>query len=164
MSKTCFTIAEQKQNVINFIKKHYDILCLDEGRKAITSEYFDKIEKSNTNEFMRLATDIQFKFGSNFCVFKDNRDNRHHTLAIWLPATFCKVASDKAIKKFCGDHSLNEVIEDHYCSWYNMTPKRWEAFEALFDCYDKQKSSEKIVKLSEMKLSDSARLKDDIVF
>ena len=57
-----------------------------------------------------------------------------------------------------------------------MTPKRWETFEAVFDFYDKPKASskktvkktakkaKKIVKPEEMKLGDSALLKDNIAF
>jgi hypothetical protein len=54
-----------------------------------------------------------------------------------------------------------------------MTPKRWETFEAIFDFYNKPKTSskktakktaKKVVKPAEMKLGDSALLKDDIVF
>ena len=45
-----------------------------------------------------------------------------------------------------------------------MTPKRWETFEAVFDFYDKPKASKKTAKQSEVKLSDSALLKDDIAF
>lgn len=173
MSKTFFTFAEQKQNVINFIKKHKNILCLDEGRKAITSEFISKIEKANTlSKFIGLVSDIQLKFGSNYYLFNDNYDEVHHMLEIWLPASLIKSTSDKAIKEFCGDHSFEDVIEEGYCSWFNMTPKRWETFEAVFDFYDKPKTSskktvkkaKKIVKPEEVKISDSALLKDDIVF
>ena len=57
-----------------------------------------------------------------------------------------------------------------------MTPKRWETFKAIFDFYDQQKTSskkttkkiakaaKKVVKPAEIKLGDSALLKDDIAF
>lgn len=172
MSKTFLNISEQKQNVINFIKKHKDILGLDEGSKDITADFISKLEKANTSEFFSLATDVQLKFGSNFYIFKDNLDDQHHMLEIWLPASLCKSASDKAIKEFCGSFTFEEAIEDGYCTWCNMTPKRWETFEAIFDFYDKPKTSStkktkkvtKVVKPEEVKLSESALLKDDIVF
>ena len=172
MSKTFLNISEQKQNVINFIKKHKSILGLDEGRKEITTEYINKLEKANTREFFNLATDVQLKFGSNFYVFKDNYDDQHHMIEIWLPADLSKSSSDKAIKDFCTGKSFEDAIEDGYCSWFNMTPKRWETFEAVFDFYDKPKASstkktkqaKKVVKPTEEKLSDSAVLKDNIVF
>lgn len=164
MSKTCFTIAEQKMNVINFIKKHKDILGLDDGRKAITTEYLDKLKNANNADFFYLAQKVQSKFRRNFYIFSVNYDKKLRMIEIWLPATFSKSASDKAIKKFCGDHSLAEVIEGRYCRWYNMTPQRWKTFEAIFDFYDKPKASKKIVKQKEVKLSDSAIVKDDIVF
>jgi hypothetical protein len=172
MSKTFLNISEQKQNVINFIKKHKAILGLDEGTKEITSEFLNKLEKASTSEFFSLATDVQLKFGSNFYVFKDNYDDQHHMIEIWLPATLAKSSSDKAIKDFCGSFSFEDAIEDGHCSWFNMTPKRWETFEAVFDFYDKPKTSskknskatKKVVKPAEEKLSDFAVLKDDIAF
>ena len=164
MSKTFFNISEQKMNVINFIKKHKDILGLDDGRKAITTEYLDKLKNANNADFFRLAQKVQLKFRRNFYIFSVNYDKKLRMIEIWLPATFSKSASDKAIKKFCGDHSLAEVIEGRYCRWYNMTPQRWKTFEAIFDFYDKPKSSKKTAKQSEVKLSDSAIIKDDIAF
>ncbi len=176
MSKTYFTISEQKTNVINFIKKHKDILCIDYGCKAITAEFIGELVKSNNEEFFRLAQKVQLKFGRSFYIFADNCDEKHRMITIWLPTVLSKFASDNAIEKFCGSKGFKVVIEKGYCSWYNMTPKRWETFEAIFDFYDKPKTSskktvkktaktaKKIVKPEEVKLSDSARLKDDIVF
>ena len=146
MSKTSFNISEQKQNVINFIKKHYDILCVDYDSKAITIEYLDKLKNANNNEFFRLANNARLKFGCNFYIFSDNCDETHHMLAIWLPEVLSKFASDKAIKEFCCSKSFEDAIEDCYCNWYNMTPKRWETFEAVFDFYDKPKASKKTAK------------------
>ena len=164
MSKTCFTIAEQKTNVINFIKKHKNILCLDYGSKAITAKFISELKNANNNEFFLLVQKVQLKFGRNFYIFTDNCDEKHRMLAIWLPYVLSKAASDKAIKKFCGsNNSFKDVIETR-CSWYNMTPKRWETFEAVFDFYDKLKASKKTAKQSEVKLSDSAILKDEVVF
>ena len=142
MSKTCFNISEQKTHVINFIKKHKNILSLDDGHTAITAEFIGKLAKSNTKEFFHLATDIQLKFGQNFYIFIDNYDEKHHMIQLWLPTSFSKFASDEAIKDYCRSKSFEEVIETH-CNWYNMTPKRWETFEAIFDFYDKPKSFSK---------------------
>ena len=142
MSKTCFNIAEQKTNVINFIKKHKNILSLDDGHTAITAKFIGKLAKSNNKEFFRLATDIQLKFGQNFYVFTNNCNEKHHMIEIWLPEVFSKFASDEAIKEFCSCNSFNDVIETR-CAWFNMTPKRWETFEAIFDFYDKPKTSSK---------------------
>lgn len=172
MSKTFLNISEQKKNVINFIKKHKDILGLDEGAKAITADFISKLEKANTSEFFSLATDVQLKFGSNFYVFKDNYDDQHHMIEIWLPVIFSKSSSDKAIKEFCDKQSFENAIEDGNCAWFNMTPKRWDAFEAVFNFYDKPKTSStkktkkvtKVVKPAEEKLTDYAVLKDDIAF
>lgn len=172
MSKTFLNISEQKQNVINFIKKHKDILGLDNGSKSITADFISKLEKASTSEFFGLATDVQLKFGSNFYVFKDNYDEQHHMIELWLPASLAKSSSDKAIKDFCTGNSFEDAIEDCHCSWFNMTPKRWETFEAVFDFYDKSKASskktaktaKKVVKPVEEKLSDFAVLKDDIAF
>ncbi len=141
MSKTYFTIAEQKTNVINFIKKHKDILCIDYGRTAITDEFIGKLVKSNNNEFFRLAQKVQLKFGRSFFIFADNCDEKHRMITIWLPTVLSKFASDNAIEKFCGSKGFKVVIEKGYCSWYNMTPKRWETFEAVFDFYNKPKAS-----------------------
>ena len=172
MSKTFFNISEQKTNVINFIKKHKDILGLDDGHTAITDEFIGKLVKSNNKEFFRLASEVKLKLRCNFYIFTDNCDNQHRMIKLWFPAVFCKVASDKAIKEFCGSKSFEDAIET-CCTWYNMTPKRWETFEAIFDFYDKPKTSskkttkkttKKVVKPAEMKLSDSAILKDDIAF
>lgn len=171
MSKTFLNISEQKQNVLNFIKKHKDILGLDDGSKAITEEFINKIKNGTTEDFFRLATDVQLKIGDNFYLFKDNYDDQHHMIEIWLPASLSKVANDKAIKDFCGRHSFEYAIEDGHCSWFNMTPKRWETFEAVFDFYDKPKTSskktkkaKKTVKPTEVKLSEFALLKNDIAF
>ena len=169
MSKTYFTIAEQKTNVINFIKKHKDILYVDDGSKAaITAKFIGELVKTNNNEFFRLVHTVRLKFGQNFYIFADNSDEKHRMIIIWLPIDLNKIASDKAIKEFCDSLSFEDAIEDYHCLWYNMTPKRWETFEAVFDFYDKQKThakkAKKIVKPKEVKLSDSARLKDDIVF
>ena len=172
MSKTCFNISEQKTNVINFIKKHKDILCLDDGHTAITAKFIGELVKSNNNEFFRLASEVKLKLRCNFYIFIDNFDNQHHMIKLWLPIVFGKFASDKAIKQFCSCNSFDDVIETR-CSWLNMTPKRWETFEAIFDFYYKPKTSSKktakkttktVVKPEEVKLSDSALLKKDIVF
>ena len=155
MSKTCFTIAEQKTNVINFIKKHKNILCLDYGSKAITAKFIGELVKTNNNEFFRLVQKVQLKFGRNFYLFSVNCDEKHRMITLWLHEVLSKFASDKAIEEFCCSNCFRDVIEGRYCSWFNMTPKRWETFEALFDCYDKQ-NVKKIVNPTEVKLSDSA--------
>ena len=179
MSKTFFNIAEQKTNVINFIKKHKNILETDHDMN-ITDEFIGKLVKSNNKEFFRLASEVKLKLKCNFYIFTDNFDAQHHTIQLWLPTIFSHVASDKAntantankaIKQFCRSNSFIDVIATR-CGWFNMTPKRWETFEAIFDFYDKQKSSskkttktaKKVVKPAEMKLGDSALLKDDIAF
>ena len=170
MSKTFFNIAEQKTNVINFIKKHKDILVTDHDMN-ITDKFIGKLVKSNNNEFFRLASEVRLKLSCNFYIFTDNYDEKHHMIQLWFPAVFCKVASDKAINEFCRSNSFDDVIATR-CSWFNMTPKRWETFEAIFDFYDKPKTSskktkkttKKVVKPAEMKLGDSALLKDDIAF
>ena len=168
MSKTCFTISEQKTNVINFIKKHKDILCLDDDCKAITAEFISELVKSNNNEFFRLASEVRLKFGWNFYIFCDNCDEKHHMIEIWLPAVFSKVASDKAIKQFCSCNSFDDVIETR-CVWRNMTPKRWETFEAIFDFYYKPKTSskktaKKVVKPAALTLNSFELFMNDIVF
>ena len=180
MSKTFFNISEQKTNVINFIKKHKNILSLDDGHTAITAEFISKLAKSNNKEFFHLATDIQLKFGQNFYIFTDNCNSQHHTIQLWLPTIFSHVASDEAIKEFCGSKSFEDAIETD-CSWYNMTPKRWETFEAVFDFYNKPKpSSKKTTKKTTKKtakkttntadkakaltLNDFKRFLNDIVF
>ena len=142
MSKTFFNISEQKTHVINFIKKHKDILGLDDGHTAITAEFIGELVKTNNNEFFRLAREVRLKFGQNFYIFTDNYDEKHHMIQLWLPTSFSKFASDEAIKEYCRSKSLADVIETH-CNWYNMTPKRWETFEAIFDFYDKPKSFSK---------------------
>ena len=163
MSKTCFTNAEQKTNVINFIKKHKDILCTDYGSNAITAKFIGELVKTNNNEFFRLVQKVQLKFGRNFYIFSVNCDEKHRMITLWLPEVLSKAASDKTIEKFCGSKVFRVVIETD-CNWYNMTPKRWETFEAVFDFYDKPKASKKTAKQSEVKLSDSAILKDEVVF
>jgi len=142
MSKTFFNISEQKTNIINFIKKHKNILSLYDCYTAITAEFIGKLAKSNNEEFFHLVRKIRLKFGQNFYVFSDNCDEKHHMIQLWLPIVFSKFASDKAIKEYCRSKSLADVIETH-CNWYNMTPKRWETFEAIFDFYDKPKSFSK---------------------
>ena len=176
MSKTFFNIAEQKTNVINFIKKHKDILATDHDMN-ITDEFIGELVKSNNNEFFYLASEVKLKFGQNFYIFTDNCDEKHHMIRIWLPTIFSHVASDKAntankaIKEYCRSKSFDDVIATS-CCWFNMTPKRWETFEAIFDFYDKPKTSskkiakaaKKVVKPEEVKLGDSVLLKDDIAF
>ena len=142
MSKTCFNISEQKTNVINFIKKHKDILFLDDGRKEITDEFIGELVKSNNTEFFRLASEVKLNFGCCFYIFADNCDEKHHMIEIWLPTVFGKFASDNAITEYCSYNSFEDVIKTR-CTWLNMTPKRWETFEAVFDFYDKKKSSSK---------------------
>ena len=178
MSKTFFNIVEQKTNVINFIKKHKDILCLDDGRKEITAEFIGKIVKTNNKEFFRLASKVRLKFGQNFYVFSDNCDEKHHMIQLWLPAVLSKSSSDKAINQYCCINSFEDAIEDFRCGWFNMTPKRWETFEAIFDFYDKPKTSSKkttkkttkktssktSTKVVGMTLNDFKRFLNDIVF
>ena len=185
MSKTFFNISEQKTNVINFIKKHKDILCLDDGCKAITDEFIGKLAKSNNKEFFRLANEVKvkLKFGCNFYIFTDNFDSQHRMIQLWLPTIFSHVASDKAntankaIKQFCSSNSFDDVIATR-CSWFNMTPKRWETFEAIFDFYDKPKTSSKkttkktakktsyktSAKAKSLSLNDFKLFMNDIVF
>ena len=176
MSKTCFTIAEQKTNVINFIKKHKNILSVTENDMTITDEFIGELVKTNNEEFFRLVQKVRLKVGQNFYVFADNCNEKHHTILLWLPTVFSKFASDKAIRQFCVSNSFENAIEVSHHQWLTMTPKRWETFEAIFDFYDKPKTSskkttktakkteKKVVKLAELKLSDSAILKKDIVF
>ena len=143
MSKTFFTISEQKTNVISFIKKHSNILGVTEKVKDITDEYLDELKNANNEEFLRLVHKVKLKFGQNFFIFADNYDGKHHMIVIWLPNVLnevvankaIKITTDKAIKDFCGYNSFADVIETH-SSWYNMTPKHWEMFEAVFDFYD----------------------------
>ena len=142
MSKTCFNISEQKTKVINFIKKHKDILCLDDDCKAITAEFIGEFVKTNNEEFFSLVHKVRLKFGQNFYIFFDNCDEKHHMILLWLPIVFGKFASDNAITEYCSYNSFEDVIETR-CTWLNMTPKRWETFEAVFDFYDKKKSSSK---------------------
>ena len=177
MSKTFFNIAEQKTNIINFIKKHKNILETEHDMN-ITDEFIGKLVKSNNKEFFRLASEVKLKLSCNFYIFCDNFDGQHRMIQLWLPTIFSHVASDKAntankaIKQFCRSNHFEDVIATR-CSWFNMTPKRWETFEAIFDFYNKPKTSskktakktaKKVVKPAEMKLGDSALLKDDIVF
>ena len=179
MSKTFFNIAEQKTNIINFIKKHKNILETEHDMN-ITDEFIGKLVKSNNHEFFRLASEVKLKLSCNFYIFCDNFDSQHHTIQLWLPTIFSHVASDKAntaIKEYCRSKSFADVIETH-CNWYNMTPKRWETFEAIFDFYDKPKSSSKKTtkkttkktssktntKVVGMTLNDFKRFLNDIVF
>ena len=177
MSKTYFNISEQKTNVINFIKKHKNILSLDDGSNAITTEYLDKLKNANTNEFLSLLN-VRLKFGSKYFIFSDNYDEKHRMIEIWLPKVLSKVESDTAIEIACSSKSLEDVIEDCYCNWYNMTPKRWKTFEAIFDFYYKPKTSSKkttkktakkttkktSTKVVCMTLNDFKRFMNDIVF
>ena len=134
MIKTFFNISEQKQNVINFIKKHKNILSLDDGSNAITTEYLDKLKNANTNEFLSLLN-VRLKFGSKYFIFSDNYDEKHRMIEIWLPKVLSKVESDTAIEIACSSKSFEDVIETN-CAWLNMTPKRWKMFEELFDFYE----------------------------
>jgi len=102
-------------------------------------------------------------------------------IQLWLPAVLSKSSSDKTIKEYCRSKSFADVIETH-CNWYNMTPKRWETFEAIFDFYDKPKTSSKktskktakkttkktssktSTKVVGMTLNDFKRFLNDIVF
>ena len=150
MSKTFFNIAEQKTNVINFIKKHKNILETDHDMN-ITDEFIGKLVKSNNGEFFRFASEVKLKLRCNFYIFIDNFDAQHHMIKLWLPTIFSHVASDKAntankaIKQFCSSNHFEDVIATR-CSWFNMTPKRWETFEAIFDFYDKPKTASKKAK------------------
>ena len=183
MSKTFFNIAEQKTHVINFIKKHKNILSLslDDGHTAITAEFIGALAKTNNKEFFSLVHKVRLKFGQKFYVFSDNCDEKHHMIQLWLPIVLSKFASDKAIKEYCRSKSFADVIETH-CNWYNMTPKRWKTFEAIFDFYDKPKTSSKktakkttkkttkktssktSTKVVGMTLNDFKRFLNDIVF
>lgn len=169
MSKTFFNLSEQKQHIINFVKKHKDILCMYDGDEAITDEFISKFEKANNSEFFLFAMKIQLNFGDNYYLFEDNCKNHNHTIQLWLPKYLSKNSSDKAIKEFCGSSSFKNAIESFNCDWYNMTPKRWEAFEAIFDFYDKPKTSakkttKKVAKPTEVKLGDSNIVKNGIAF
>jgi hypothetical protein len=181
MSKTFFNIAEQKTNVINFIKKHKDILGLYDCSTAITDEFIGELAKTNNKEFFHLVRKIRLKVGQNcyFYIFTDNYDKKHHMIQLWLPS-FNKFASDTAIKEYCRSKSFADVIKTH-CNWYNMTPKRWETFEAIFDFYNKPKTSSKKTtkkttkktakkttntadKAKALTLNDFKRFLNDIVF
>lgn len=169
MSKTFFNLSEQKQHIINFVKKHKDILCMYDGDEAITDKFISKFEKANNREFFKFATSIQLNFGDNYYLFDDNCKNHNHMMQIWLPKYLSKNSSDETIKEFCGSSSFKNALECFNCDWYNMTPKRWEAFEAIFDFYDKPKTSakkttKKVVKPTEVKLDDSNLVKNGIAF
>ena len=173
MSKTFFNLSEQKQHIINFVKKHKDILCICDGDEEITEEITDEFisnfEKTNNREFVLFAMSIQLNFGDKYYLFDDNCKNHNHMMLIWLPKYLSKNSSDETIKEFCGSSSFTNAIESFNCDWYNMTPKRWEAFEAIFDFYDKPKTSakkttKKVVKPAEVKLGDSTIVKNGIAF
>lgn len=169
MSKTFLNLSEQKQLIINFVKKHKDILCLNYGDEAITDEFISNFEKANNRELFDFATSIQLNFGDKYYLFDDNCKNHNHMMQIWLPKYLSKNSSDETIKEFCGSSSFTNAIESFNCDWYNMTPKRWEAFEAIFDFYDKPKTSakkttKKVVKPAEVKLGDSTIVKNGIAF
>lgn len=169
MSKTFFNLSEQKQHIINFVKKHKDILCLRDGDEAITDEFISNFEKANNRELFDFATSIQFKFGNNYYLFDDNCEDHNHMIQLWFPNCLSKSSSDKTIKEFCSSLSFKNVVECFNCNWYNITPKRWEAFEAMFDFYDKPKTSakkttKKVVKPTEVKLGDSNIVKNGIAF
>lgn len=169
MSKTFFNLSEQKQHIINFVKKHKDILCICDGDEEITDEFISNFEKTNNSEFFVFATSIQLNFGDKYYLFDDNCKNHNHMMLIWLPKQLRKNSSDEAIKEFCGSLSFTNAIESFNCDWYNMTPKRWEAFEAIFDFYDKPKTSakkttKKVAKPTEVKLGDSNIVKNGIAF
>ena len=185
MSKTFFNISEQKTNVINFIKKRKDILVTEHDMN-ITDKFIGELAKSNNEEFFRLASEVRLKLGCNFYnfyIFTDNFDSQHRMIQLWLPTIFSHVASDKAntankaIKQFCSSNSFDDVIATR-CSWFNMTPKRWETFEAIFDFYDKPKTSSKkttkktakktsyktSAKAKSLSLNDFKLFMNDIVF
>ena len=169
MSKTFLNLSEQKKLIIDFVKKHKDILCMCDGDEAITDEFISKFEKANNREFFKFATDIQLNFGDNYYLFDDNRKNHNHMMLIWLPKYLSKNSSDETIKEFCGNFSFKNALECFNCDWFNMTPKRWEAFEAIFDFYDKPKTSakkntKKVVKPAEVKLDDFNLVKNGIAF
>lgn len=169
MSKTFLNLSEQKKLIINFVKKHKDILCMCDGDEAITDEFISKFEKANNREFFSFATSIQLNFGYNYYLFDDNCDDHNHMIQLWFPNCLSKSSSDNTIKEFCSSLSFKNVIEDFHCNFYNMTPKRWEAFEAIFDFYDKpktyaKKTTKKVVKLAEVKLGDSNIVKNGIAF
>ena len=164
MSKTFFNLSEQKQHIINFVKKHKDILCICDGDEAITDEFISNFEKTNNSEFFVFATSIQLNFGDKYYLFDDNCKNHNHMMLIWLPKHLSKNSSDEAIKEFCGSSSFKNAIESFNCDWYNMTPKRWEAFEAIFDFYDKPKTSAKKTTKKVVKLDDSNLVKNGIAF
>lgn len=170
MSKTFLNLSEQKQLIINFVKKHKDILCMYDGDEAITDEFISKLEKANNREFFKFAMNIQLNFGDNYYLFNDNCKNHNHMMLLWLPTCLSKNSSDKTIKEFCGScSSFKNALECFNCNWFNITPKRWEAFEAIFDFYDKQKNAskkttKKVVKPAEVKLGDSNIVKNGIAF
>ena len=169
MSKTFFNLSEQKQHIINFVKKHKDILCICDGDEEITDKFISNFEKTNNSEFFVFATSIQLNFGDKYYLFEENCKDHNHMIQLWLPKYLRKNSSDKTIKEFCGNLSFKSAIENLNCDWYNMTPKRWEAFEAIFDFYDKPKTSakkttKKVVKPAEVKLGDSTIVKNGIAF
>lgn len=169
MSKTFFNFSEQKQHIINFVKKHKDILCMYNGDEEITDEFISNFEKTNNREFVLFATSIQLNFGDKYYLFDDNCKNHNHMMLIWLPKYLSKNSSDETIKEFCGSSSFTNAIESFNCDWFNITPKRWEAFEAIFDFYDKPKTSakkttKKVAKPTEVKLGDSNLVKNGIAF
>ena len=164
MSKTFFNLSEQKQHIINFVKKHKDILCMCDGDEAITDEFISNFEKTNNREFVLFATSIQLNFGDKYYLFDDNCKNHNHMMLIWLPKYLSKNSSDEAIKEFCGNLSFKNALESFNCDWFNITPKRWEAFEAIFDFYDKPKTSAKKTTKNVVKLDDSNLVKNGIAF
>lgn len=164
MSKTFFNLSEQKQHIINFVKKHKDILCICDGDEEITDEFISNLEKANNREFVLFAMSIQLNFGDKYYLFDDNCKNHNHMMLIWLPKHLSKNSSDEAIKEFCGSSSFTNAIGCFNCDWFNMTPKRWEAFEAIFDFYDKPKTSAKKTTKKVVKLDDSNLVKNGIAF
>ena len=164
MSKTFLNLYEQKQLIINFVKKHKDILCLNDGDKAITDEFISKFEKANNCEFFDFVTCIQLNFGDKYYLFDDNCKNHNHMMLIWLPKYLRKNSSDKTIKEFCSSLSFKNAIDNFNCDWFNITPKRWEAFEAIFDFYDKPKNASNTTTKKVVKLDDSTIVKNGIAF
>ena len=161
MASKSMTLKEIRSVITSFISNHRDSLYIGRGKK-VDDNFIRELDCAVTNEdFIEIATVVQFNFGGQYYLFCSNRTSSGLTVQLWLPT---KVANTGFIGHIEKANAYETIEQDN--SWYNITWIRWSAFVNMFETYCVTKTPKKIApkESDEQKISDIVTVKDGIAF
>lgn len=170
MASKSMNLKEIRSVVTEFISKHRDSLYLSRSKK-VDDNFIRELSFAASNEdFLELATDVQFDFGGHYYLFHAARTSSGQTIQLWMPL---KIANSGLFSHSVKTDAQKSIELDS--TWVNITWIRWSAFVNMFETYcvtktpkktsAKNTNPKKIAKESdEKKVSDIITVKDGIAF